>query len=97
MSFDPYHIVKRPIITEKSNRSDEKLNQVVFEVDGRATKHQIKEAVEKIFKVKVLKVNTLRLRGKPLRRGLVQARRGNWKKAMVTLRPGDRIDFYEGA
>lgn len=96
MSRDIFHIIRRPIITEKSSKAAELQNQVVFEVDPRATKDQIREAVEKIFKVKVLKINTLRFRGKPLRRGAVITSRSNWKKAVVTLREGDKIDFYEG-
>jgi large subunit ribosomal protein L23 len=96
MSLDVYHVIKRPIVTEKSAKLDESLNQVVFEVDLRSTKHQIREAVETIFKVKVTDVNTLRMRGKPVRRGMVKSRRSHWKKAVVTLRKGERIDFYEG-
>jgi len=96
MSRDIFHIIRRPVVTEKSSKLDETLNQVVFEVDPRATKDQIRDAVEKIFKVKVLKINTLRFRGKPVRRGAVITRRSNWKKAVVTLREGDKIDFYEG-
>lgn len=96
MSRDIFHVIRRPVITEKSSKLSETENQVVFEVDPRATKDQIREAVEKIFKVKVLKINTLRFRGKPLRRGLVVTSRSNWKKAVVTLREGDKIDFYEG-
>jgi len=95
MTLDLYHIIRRPIVTEKSTILDEALNQVAFEVDSRANKHQIKEAVEKIFKVKVIKINTLRIRGKPVRRGWIFSNRQNWKKAIVTLREGDRIDFYE--
>ena len=96
MSLDAYQIIRRPVVTEKSAKLDEKLNQVVFEVDSKATKDQIRTAVETVFKVKVLKVHTLRLRGKPLRRGINLSQRRNWKKAVVTLRKGDRIDFYEG-
>jgi len=96
MSRDIFHIIRRPVVTEKSSKLDESLNQVVFEVDPRATKDQIRDAVEKIFKVKVLKINTLRFRGKPVRRGAVFTQRSNWKKAVVTLREGDKIDFYEG-
>lgn len=96
MSLDVYHVIKRPIVTEKSTKLDEGMNQVVFEVDLRSTKHQIREAVETIFKVKVTDVNTLRMRGKPVRRGMVKSRRPHWKKAVVTLRQGERIDFYEG-
>jgi large subunit ribosomal protein L23 len=97
MSTSKYQIIRRPVVTEKSTLQDEKNHQVVFEVDPRATKHQIKDAVEKIFKVKVVSVNTLRAKGKPLlRRGVQVAHRSNWKKAIVTLKEGDRIDFYEG-
>lgn len=97
MTLDPYHVIKRPIITEKSALQDEVFNQVVFEVDPRANKNQIKNAIETIFKVKVVKVSTMRFRGKPVRRrGWFFSRRRHWKKAIVTLREGDRIDFYEG-
>ena len=84
------------IITEKSTLMDESMNKVVFEVDRKATKHQVKTAVERLFKVKVVKINSMRVRGKPLRSGLIFSQRGNWKKVIVTLREGDRIDFYEG-
>jgi large subunit ribosomal protein L23 len=97
MTLDSFHIIKKPIITEKSTVMDEKLNKVVFEVDRRASKHQIKEAVESLFKVKVLKINTMRVRGKPIRRGFTFSHKENRKKVIVTLREGDRIDFYEGA
>jgi len=97
MTLDIYHIIRRPIVTEKSTKLEEGLNQVVFEVDGRANKNQIKQAVEQIFKVKVEGVNTMRMRGKPVRRGLQFSRRANWKKAVVTLKQGERIEFYEGA
>ena len=96
MTLDPYTIIRRPIITEKSTTMDETLNKVVFEVDRKATKHQVKTAVEQLFKVKVVKINSMRMRGKPLRRGLIFSQRGNWKKVILTLREGDRIDFYEG-
>ena len=97
MSLDIYHIIRRPVITEKSTQLDEKLHKVVFEVDRRATKTQVRDAVEKLFKVKVLAVNSMRLRGKPIRRGRTFTNKSNMKKVIVTLRPGDRIDFYEGA
>ena len=93
---DIYQIIKRPIITEKSNQLNEELNQVVFEVDWKATKPEIKEAVEKIFNVKVEKVRTMRIPGKRRRWGrkMVQ-RQSAWKKAIVTLKEGYKIDFYE--
>ncbi len=96
MSLDPYHIIKRPVVTEKSTILEEKYNQVIFQVDPRASKHQIKQAVESIFKVKVENINTMRMRGKPVRRGLITGRRSHWKKAVITLAEGDTIDFYQG-
>ena len=94
--MDPHKVIIRPVISEKSYNLIETEGQYTFHVDRRANKNQIKEAVEKIFKVKVEGVNTMRMRGKPLRRGLHFARKANWKKAVVTLKPGERIDFYEG-
>ena len=92
-----YQVLRRPILTEKSDyqRDD---NQYVFEVDRQANKLQIKEAVEIIFDVQVLKVNTMVMKPKRRRLGrkLVQARPA-WKRAVVTLAPGERIqDFFEG-
>ena len=96
MKPGPYHIIKRPVITEKSAVQEETLNQVAFEVDPRASKHQIKEAIEKIFSVKVVKINTMRVRGKPVRtRSWSFVKKPTWKKAIVTLREGDRIEFFE--
>lgn len=97
MSLTAYQIIKRPIVTEKSTKG-EAFNRVVFEVDVSASKHQIKEAVEKVFKVGVIKVNTMRVRGKPYGRfGRMINNKKTWKKAIVTLKEGDRIDFFEGA
>ncbi len=95
MTLQDYHIIKRPIVTEKSTIQEEGHNQVAFEVDPRAGKHQIKRAVESIFKVQVVRVNTMRMRGKPVRRGMTFGHKKSWKKAIVTLKEGDRIDFYE--
>ena len=69
---------------------------MVFEVDRRANKIQVKEAVERIFRVKVLKVRTQRVPGKIRRVGRNWGQRPDWKKAVVTLREGDRIEFFEG-
>ncbi len=96
MSIGPYHIIKRPVVTEKTATGEDALNQVVFEVDPKANKHQIKQAVETIFNVKVKSVNTARVRGKPVRRGWTFTHKKGWKKAVVTLSEGQRIDFYEG-
>jgi large subunit ribosomal protein L23 len=89
------HVIKRPIVlTEKATRLKED-NQVVFEVDPRANKIQIREAVEAMFDVKVVGVNTLVQRGKVKRMGRRFAKRRNWKKAIVTLREGDDIQFFD--
>jgi large subunit ribosomal protein L23 len=92
-----YQVIKRPVVTEKSNSLNEKLNQVVFEVDWDASKSEIKHAVEKIFNVKVEKVRTMRNAGKTKNYGRKSVhRRSSWKKAFVTLKEGNKIDFYEG-
>ena len=94
--MDPYQIVKRPLITEKGMRSNEEHNTVVFQVDKRANKLQVKYAVETLFQVKVLRVNTLNLEGKKKRVRMREGKRPDWKKAYVTLREGDTITFFEG-
>jgi large subunit ribosomal protein L23 len=93
---DPYQIVKRPLITEKGIRSNEEHNTVVFQVDKRANKLQIQHAVETLFQVKVLRVNTLNMEGKKKRVRMREGKRPDWKKAYVTLREGDTITFFEG-
>ena len=96
MQVDQYSYIRGPLVTEKSTAGKDKYNQVVFVVDLRANKIQIKQAVEKIFKVKVLKVRTQRVAGKVRRMGRTSGERPDWKKAFVTLRAGDRIEFFEG-
>jgi large subunit ribosomal protein L23 len=96
MNGSHFSLIRRPIITEKSTEGKEKYNQIVFAVDPRANKIQIKETVERIFKVKVLKVTTQRVPGKVRRVGRSWGQRPDWKKAVVTLRAGDRIEFFEG-
>ena len=94
----PEQIIRRPIIlTEKANLLRETRNQVVFEVARDANKIQIREAVEKLFNVKVADVNTLVMRGKDRRMGRGYAKTQNWKKAVVTLKEGDSIDFFADA
>jgi large subunit ribosomal protein L23 len=91
----PEQIIRRPIIlTEKVNALREKDNQVVFEVARAANKVQIKDAVQKLFKVRVTEVNTMVVRGKQRRMGRGYARTQNWKKAIVKLKEGDSIDFF---
>ncbi len=94
--MDPYEILRRPIITEKSSFQSDNLHRYTFEVDVRANKHQIKEAVEQVFDVNVLSVNVINVRGKRRRWGKIEGRTKNWKKAIVTLRPGQSIQFFEG-
>ena len=91
-----YDIIKRPLVTEKTNIQKEDSNQVTFEVDTRANRIEIKRAVEQIFKVKVAKTRTVNVKGKIKRRGRILGKRKDWKKAIVTLYPGERIDFFEG-
>jgi len=91
----PEQVIRRPIIlTEKANALREKDNQVVFEVARAANKVQIREAVQKLFKVQVTAVNTMILRGKDRRMGRGYAKTQNWKKAIVTLKEGETIDFF---
>ena len=73
------------------------LNQFVFEVDPKANKIQIKESVEKAFKVEVVKVRTMNVEGKKKRLGRHQGRKSNWKKALITLKEGQTIEYFEGA
>lgn len=88
-------ILKRPLLTEKSTQLQDKLNQVAFEVDEDANKLQICNEVQKRFHVKVTKVRTMHFRGKLKRLGRFQGRRSSWKKAIVTLAPGQKIEFFE--
>ena len=98
MSLSVSNIIKRPVaLTEKASRIKADHNQVVFEVDRTANKIQIRSAVEALFGVKVLSVNTLVQRGKVKRMGRSVGKRHNWKKAVVTLRAGDDISFFSEA
>jgi len=94
--MDIYYVIKRPLITEKSTTARDEENKYLFEVDRRATKIEIRNAVEKIFKVRVLDVRTINMTGKKKRMGRITGRRNNWKKAMITLPPGSSIEIYEG-
>jgi len=92
-----YDVLKSPILTEKSTTQKETANKVTFEVDRRANKIEIKQAVEKIFKVKVIDVHTMLVRGKVKRYKNLLGKRSDWKKAVVTLKPGEKVPFLEGA
>ena len=91
----PYGVLLRPIITEKTTVLTG-LDKYVFEVDLRANKNQIKEAVQVAFNVRVNEVNTMVMKGKPKRFGRKITNRPDWKKAIVTLVPGDKIELFEG-
>ncbi len=90
-------IIRRPLITEKTTRQKEEDRQYAFEVAKEANKIEIQKAVERLFKVKVLEVRTSNVLGKVKRLGRKSGKRSDWKKAIVTLREGDRIEFFEGA
>ena len=93
----PHHqVVKGPIITEKSHLMKAESNKVTFKVDAKANKIEIRKAIEELFKVKVLAVNTINMRGKKKRLGRTEGVRANWKKAVVTLAPGEKIPGLEG-
>ncbi len=92
---DPRDIIVRPVITERSMLDIED-RKYTFEVDRRANKFQIRQAVEQLFGVKVEKVNTMRMLGKMRRMGAFEGRRPGWKKAIVKLVAGQEIDFFEG-
>lgn len=94
----PYDILKRPVITEKTNFQSDLLGHYTFEVDRRANKRQVKEAVETVFGVVVQRVRVINMPTKRARRYGRRdvVRKPGWKKAIVTLAPGDRIEFFEG-
>ncbi len=89
-------LILAPLITEKGTAAGEKANQVVFRVRPAASKATIREVVEQLFKVTVIKVRTMNFMGKERRRGVSKGRQHDWKKAYVTLKKGDRIEFFEG-
>jgi len=92
-----YSLIKQPHITEKVLLLKEDNNTVVFKVAVEANKVELKKAIESIFGVTVEKLQTINVRGKVKRLGLRQGKRADWKKAIVTLKEGDSIDYFEGA
>ena len=92
--LEPYQVILRPLITEKATHLSERHNAYTFEVNSKANKTEIKEAVEALFNVKVADVRTQNRRGKPRRYRLKVGRMRNWKKAIVALHEDYRIDFY---
>jgi large subunit ribosomal protein L23 len=89
-------IIKRPLITEKTSIQKELYNQLTFEVDRRANRIEIKRAIETVFNVRVSDIRTIQVTGKIKQRGRITGKRRDWKKAIVKLMPGERIDFFEG-
>jgi len=92
-----YDVVKRPIISEKSTAQIEIAHRYAFEVAVKANKAEIKDAVQKMFNVKVKDVRTMIVHGKVKRVGRFETKRSNWKKALVTLAEGQKIDFFQAA
>jgi large subunit ribosomal protein L23 len=95
--MNEYDIVVRPIITEKSTLLKDAGNQYIFEVQRDANKIEIKKAVEKLFKVKVVSVHVSNMEGKKRRLGRFAGKKPDWKKAVVKLSPKDKITIFEGA
>jgi large subunit ribosomal protein L23 len=89
-------IIKRPVVSEKSTMQKEVSNQISFEVDRKANRIEIKKAIQSLFSVQVDGVRTLQIKGKYKKRGRIIGKRKDWKKAIVTLKPGERIEFFEG-
>lgn len=96
MNLVAHDIIIRPLITEKSSRLME-LNKYSFEVHVSANKIQVRKAIEEVFKVKVTCVHIMNIHPKPKRMGAFLGKTRSWKKAIVSLAPGERIDFFEGA
>ena len=91
---DPRDVILYPVVSEKSYDLIEDLNTYTFEVDRRANKTEIRQAVQHIFDVDVLKVNTMNRKGKQKRTGWIVGKRSDTKRALVTLAPGDTIDIF---
>jgi len=92
-----HDVVKRPIISEKSTAQAEIARRYAFEVAVKANKAEIKDAVQRMFNVKVKDVRTMIVHGKMKRVGRFEVKRSNWKKALVTLAEGQKIDFFQAA
>ena len=90
-------MIQEPHLTEKVLLQKEEGNKVVFKIHPTVNKVELKRAVEEIFKVTVEKINTLNVQGKKKRVGAIQGKRADWKKAVITLKEGDSIEYFEGA
>lgn len=96
MKKDPHQILIRPLLTEKVTGLREKLNKIGFLVDRSANKIEIKQAAEEILKVRIEKVHIINVKGKRKRLGRYEGRRPNVKKAILSLKHGERVDLFEG-
>ena len=94
--MNTHDVIRKPLVTEKSNIGREEQNLVTFAVDPRANKHEIRQAVEQLFAVKVVDVRTMRMPRKTRRVGRFAGRKTGWKKAIVKLAEGQAIEFFEG-
>ena len=90
-----YGVIRKPLVTEKTTLEKDEKNVIAFEVERTANKIEIKEAVEKLFKVEVTAVKTANVAGKVKRVGRQIGKRSNWKKAYVSLKEGSNVDFFE--
>lgn len=90
-----FEVIRRPIISEKSTALAEVAGRYSFEVSLKANKQEIKDAVQRLFNVKVRNVHTMVMHGKVKRTGRFETKRSNWKKALVTLAEGQKIDFFQ--
>jgi large subunit ribosomal protein L23 len=97
MKRDPRTIILEPVVTEKTTRNRETMNEVAFKVARDATKVDIRNAVKDLFGVDVLDVRTMSVRGKLKRLGRFEGQRASWKKAVVTIKEGQSIEFFEHA
>jgi len=95
--MEAHQVIKRILITEKSTAAREESNKYFFEVDRRANKMEIGKAVEKLFNVKVVDVRVMQVLGKKKRMGRIVGQKSSWKKTIVTLAAGNRIEITEGA
>lgn len=97
MKLNPHDILIRPLLTEKITNLRDNKNCVSFVVSSKATRIEVRQAVESVLRVKVKSVNVMNVKGKPKRQGRFVGRRSNWKKAIVTLLEGEKVELYESA
>ena len=95
MKINTYEIIKQPVVTEKTTKMSEN-NQFVFKVESTSSKENIKKAVEKLFKVKIKSINTIKIKGKTKIFKGTKGRRSDYKKAVVTLKSGETLDYSGG-